>query len=312
MRHQSDLSLAVFALFASGGLFALLVSTVLPPERPIAWYLPPVVTGIATIVSVTVLIIGKRLTVFYAAWVSCVYLVMLVMLVMRASNLARVTVTSMLVVVVIVLFAWFMPVWLSRLVGYVTLALIGGIIVIRFPTNDGVLTAVSLVLLSALLTEVFGRFRRNLQRSSLIDHLGGTWNRAGFEVLLDAELRVMKRTSAPLSVVYLDLDDFKSINDARGHHGGDEVLRQVSASLMAGVRARDSVARVGGDEFVLLLPGANAADARALAERLRDAVTACPWSYGVAEYRLGETTIEFIERSDAEMMRVKRSRGRRG
>lgn len=309
MRHQSDLSLALVAMFASGGMFALLTATVLPPERPVEWYLAATVAGMALVIAVAVFLIGRRITLTYAAWLSSIYILLLVLLVVRASNLSRATVAGLMLVVVIVLFAWFMPVWYSRVVGYTALSVICIILVIRFPTNDGFLTVIAFFSLTILLTEVFGSFKRNLQRASLTDHLTGTWNRAGFERLLDTQIRTLQRTADPLSIMYLDLDDFKSVNDALGHHSGDEVLRNTAAALTESVRASDSVARIGGDEFVVLLPGATASEVHTLAKRLKNEVQVSAWSYGIAEYEPGETAQEFVKRSDAEMMRMKRQRG---
>lgn len=309
-RRQSDLSLALFTMFASGGLFALLAVTVVPPVQPIAWYLVAGVSGFAFVVALAALIIGRRLTVRAGAVISSIYLVMLVFMVFRASNLSRATVAGMLLVVVFVLSAWFMPMWYSRTVGYTALGLIGIIIIARFPGNDAVLTVVALVSLSVLLTEVFGRFRRNLQRVSLVDHLTGAWNRAGFERLLESHTRSHARTGEPLTAIYLDLDEFKAVNDQRGHAGGDEVLREVTSALTQGVRASDSVARIGGDEFVLLLPRTSDAEAKRLCERLRADVVVCGWSYGVSQYRAGEPMYDFIDRADAEAMQMKRAHGR--
>ena len=309
VNHQSELSAALAIMFASGGLFSLLVATVLPPERPAPWYLPFTVSSITLIIACVVFAIGRRITLKYAAWISSIYLLLLILLVVAASKLSRATVTGMMVVVVIMLLAWFMPMWYTRLVGYTGLGVIAVIMLIRFPTNDGILTVVALVSLSILLTEVFVNFKRGLQRSSLTDHLTGAWNRAGFERLLDAQIRAQQRTGEPLSVIYIDLDDFKLVNDRLGHGRGDEVLRQVAADLTAGLRASDSVTRVGGDEFVLLLPSTGEEAAHALCRRLQGTVTACGWSYGVAEYRPGESPEAFVKRSDAAMLQIKRWHG---
>lgn len=296
-------------MFLSGGVFAGLAATVFPPEnRPAVW-LPIMVSGTALLVTLVVLWRGRRLRVGTVAFVSAIYLALLLFLIATSSSLGRATVAAMLTVVVIVLYAWFLPTKYARLVGYTCLVLFSTIMVIRYPSNDAYLTAVALVGLSVLLTEVFGRFKANLERSSLTDHLCRVWNRRGFEMLLNKEIRIVARTGEPLSLIFLDLDEFKSINDARGHHGGDLVLQQVSVGLKSGVRSGDSVARLGGDEFVLLLPRTTAHEAGALVERLHGTVTACRWSYGIAEYLAGETEQQFIKRSDEMMLQHKRQRG---
>jgi diguanylate cyclase (GGDEF)-like protein len=101
------------------------------------------------------------------------------------------------------------------------------------------------------------------------------------------EIARARRDGTPLSYVIIDLDDFKRVNDVGGHQAGDELLRQVAALLQQELRPYDQVARYGGDELVLLLPGSDETAARQIAERVRDAmagslVGAC--SLGVAEW----------------------------
>ena len=125
------------------------------------------------------------------------------------------------------------------------------------------------------------------QRAARTDGLTGLLNHAAMQVRVREEIARAKRDGTPLSYVIVDLDDFKHVNDVRGHQAGDEVLRQVAEVLQAALRPDDQVARYGGDEFVLLLPGTDEAGARITAERVRDAIAeeligAC--SLGVAEW----------------------------
>lgn len=308
LQRQSELSLALAAMFFSGGVFSGLAASVFPAEEPLALWLPILFSGILLVVAGVIWLRGRRVQLKTAAVVGCAYLGLLTLVVATSASLARATVASMLSVVVIVFFAWFLPTWFARIVGYMVLALFALAMSVRYPTNDSYLTVVAVVAISVLLTEVFGRFRTNLERSSLTDHLCGVWNRRGFEMLLDKEIRTVARTQEPLAVIFIDLDGFKDVNDARGHHEGDLVLQRISAGLESGVRSGDSVARVGGDEFVLLLPRTSSRDAAVLAERLQGCVTACDWSFGIAQYEPGETAREFIQRSDAMMMTHKRER----
>jgi diguanylate cyclase (GGDEF)-like protein len=108
-----------------------------------------------------------------------------------------------------------------------------------------------------------------LEREAAEDPLTGVANKRSFELVYAAELNRAFREEQPIAVVTLDIDHFKEIND-RYHHGfGDEVLVAVAEAVKAAVRDYDTVARVGGDEFVVLLPGATAEDASAVAERAR-------------------------------------------
>jgi diguanylate cyclase (GGDEF)-like protein len=114
--------------------------------------------------------------------------------------------------------------------------------------------------------------RRELGRVSRSDPLTGCLNRRGFEERFAAELSRAARSGAMLSVVLLDLDDFKRVNDEHGHPAGDDVLRSVAAAAAGVARQGDCVARVGGDEFALLAPGAGASGVLRLLRDLRDAI----------------------------------------
>src|SRR5690606_6085153 len=120
------------------------------------------------------------------------------------------------------------------------------------------------------------------------------WNKRGFEQMFARAIRIGHRSGRPLSVIFADLDGFKGVNDAHGHHEGDRVLQEFAAQLEANIRPQDSLARFGGDEFVLLLPETSAEQAATLAARLEDAVTVTPWSSGWAEQRAGENAVELI------------------
>jgi two-component system, cell cycle response regulator len=109
----------------------------------------------------------------------------------------------------------------------------------------------------------------HLQASALTDGLTGVANRRAFDAAFDRELSVAARGGAPVSVLIIDLDHFKQLNDTYGHQAGDDVLRGVGAALRSCVRPGDVAARYGGEEFALILPGATADDAVAVARRLR-------------------------------------------
>jgi diguanylate cyclase (GGDEF)-like protein len=103
------------------------------------------------------------------------------------------------------------------------------------------------------------------------DELTATLNRRALAARLDRELAGASAT-APVAVCIIDLDGFKEVNDSRGHDAGDAVLRTVADALMRTVRETDSVGRIGGDEFAVLLPGNDADDAACAARRLCEAV----------------------------------------
>ena len=112
----------------------------------------------------------------------------------------------------------------------------------------------------------------NHRRASACDHLTGIANRRTFFESAALEIERMKRIPRPLTLILFDADYFKKINDRYGHPAGDAVLRQLAATLTATFRQIDVVARVGGEEFAILLPSTDLEGAQAVAERLREEV----------------------------------------
>src|SRR5256714_7395837 len=108
-----------------------------------------------------------------------------------------------------------------------------------------------------------------MQQQALTDALTGCYNRRSFEMQLDRELQMAMRLHQPLSLLMLDLDRFKQLNDSVGHDAGDSALRQLADCFRQELRGVDSAARFGGDEFALILPQAYAEGALIVAERLR-------------------------------------------
>ncbi|HEY8609487.1 MAG TPA: sensor domain-containing diguanylate cyclase [Noviherbaspirillum sp.] len=121
---------------------------------------------------------------------------------------------------------------------------------------------------------------KNLRRRSLIDPLLGTWNRGAIMRILALESERCEKAGVPLSLIVADLDFFKKINDTYGHPVGDTVLVKVASRLRSCIRPQEALGRYGGEEFLIVLPGAAHATALQVAERMRAAVAAHPEAVG--------------------------------
>jgi diguanylate cyclase (GGDEF)-like protein len=119
--------------------------------------------------------------------------------------------------------------------------------------------------------------RHQLTTLASVDGLTGLLNQRSFKERLVAEVRTARRRHRPLSLALLDIDHFKRVNDVYGHAVGDRVLAEVARRLKAAVRAGETVARIGGEEFAWVLPATDGANARAAAERARRAVSERPF-----------------------------------
>ena len=161
---------------------------------------------------------------------------------------------------------------------------------------------------------------QELQRQALRDPLTGLANRVLLEDRLETALQASRRNGDPLAVLLMDLDRFKEINDTSGHHAGDVVLREVAVRFRIALRGQDTAARIGGDEFAAVLPGADTAGALRAAQRvLRALADAIPTdegtfevgaSIGIAVYPdNGADAAELLDHADQAMYRAKGSGG---
>jgi diguanylate cyclase (GGDEF)-like protein len=149
------------------------------------------------------------------------------------------------------------------------------------------------------------------------DSLTGFLNHGAVQVRLRDEIWRARRTAAPLACLLADLDNFKPINDRHGHLVGDEILRHLATAISSEFRAYDGIARYGGDEFVLVLPGAGEEEAHDAADRLRRVVaevaaafgdlgTGVTASVGIALWREPLSAGELLDRADRALLLAKR------
>jgi diguanylate cyclase (GGDEF)-like protein/hemerythrin-like metal-binding protein len=152
-----------------------------------------------------------------------------------------------------------------------------------------------------------------LERMVATDHLTGVWSRAHFERLVHGEIATARRHRQPLSIVLLDIDGFKAVNDGHGHAAGDAVLREFAGVVGLNIRAADLLFRWGGEEFVVLAAGAGYRAAGRIADKLLHAVGqhrfpvtgSLTASAGVAEFDGDESPQAWFDRADAALYRAK-------
>src|SRR5690606_17702380 len=174
--------------------------------------------------------------------------------------------------------------------------------------------AFALTLAIVLVREMF----EALAERADTDSLSGLFNRQAFERRRDALMAQRTGNGLPLSLVLCDLDDFKQVNDNLGHAAGDRAIREFARLLSEGAGTGRIAGRIGGEEFAVVLPGANLAAARLLAEHVRAAFAItpipalgaehfCTASFGVAERLPGETGEQLQARADAALYAARRS-----
>jgi diguanylate cyclase (GGDEF)-like protein len=154
-------------------------------------------------------------------------------------------------------------------------------------------------------TDVTDLVRRadHFQLLATLDDMTGLCNRRQFDTLAEAEWNRFQRYHRPLSLLLMDIDGLKQINDRSGHEAGDSAIKRVAATCAENKRSSDIVARIGGDEFVFLLPETDLQQARVLAERVRQSIAQRP-RFGAAADRDNATVSIGIATATASMSGV--------
>ena len=159
--------------------------------------------------------------------------------------------------------------------------------------------------------------RQRLEKITITDLLTGAFNRRYLTEETQGEIAKARRYGQKIGLLMLDIDHFKHINDQFGHGAGDQVLKELVMRVKGQLREADTLARWGGEEFLILLPHCTLDDTLGLAEKLRKSIAdnafpevgSVQISIGVSEYRPRETFIEWLDRTDRAMYRAK-SKGR--
>ncbi len=164
-------------------------------------------------------------------------------------------------------------------------------------------------LLSAVVLVVHEQETMSLREAAATDSLTGLTNHRAFFRRLEEELRRGARIGYPVSLLLLDLDNFKRFNDEHGHPAGDQVLRQVAEILMTQRRVTDTCARYGGEEFAMIFPGTRPADVEAIAQNLAHRLrlgTGLGFSAGIATFPgHGTSPGDLVEAADTALYRAK-------
>lgn len=175
-------------------------------------------------------------------------------------------------------------------------------------------------LLSQLVGASVGNIKlfEEIQRQATTDGMTGLANHRTFYRTLEKELLRMRRYGGKISLIMVDIDNLKKINDTHGHHAGDKVIREISEKIKQCIRQVDTAARYGGDEFAVILPNTALADALVAAERMVGSVSELPmtWqkeqiplsvSVGVGEYDAESSPEDVTSRSDQALYMAKQA-----
>jgi diguanylate cyclase (GGDEF)-like protein len=185
----------------------------------------------------------------------------------------------------------------------------GGVITRFHQTGTHSFTALEPVVLSAVIgtTSAVVALLSRAREVSEIDPLTRVANRRGLDRLLGTALETAPGANHGLIVAMIDVDHFKSINDERGHAAGDRVLEHLATAWRPLIRPGDAIGRIGGDEFLVVLPGCALADAATILDRLRSAaLSGVTCSLGAALWEPGESASMLISQADAALYQAKR------
>tara|TARA_Y100001001_G_C7889943_1_gene267813 strand:- start:101 stop:772 length:672 start_codon:yes stop_codon:yes gene_type:complete len=191
---------------------------------------------------------------------------------------------------------------------------------LRFPEADFWRITFSLgltCLFAMIFAWLVGKLQQELTRLATTDPLTGCLNRSQLADILNGQIQMRERYERVSSLILLDLDYFKTINDQWGHLAGDKVLTEMALRLRSRLRESDQLFRIGGEEFMIVLPETRQKDADVLANQLLTSISARPFledikvtaSASVAEVSKGETWSVWLNRADQALYEAK-SRGR--
>jgi diguanylate cyclase (GGDEF)-like protein len=180
----------------------------------------------------------------------------------------------------------------------------------------GIANFMALMLTVAFMTMATRRLQTILEERSTHDPLTGVLNRRGFAMFYEYKRMQMRRAGKPVTLMAIDLDHFKAVNDRHGHLVGDKVLVHVARAIRQALRESDDVARFGGEEFIVLLPDSDEHNAVLAAQRIRDTLRKgadaqlpmCTVSIGVGCHLSEDESLDaLLARTDAALYRAKQN-----
>jgi len=219
---------------------------------------------------------------------------------------------------VVVFFYFVLPRW-QALACSLVLLMVGTAMTHRYLSmRITVRFAVSLILtivIVDIILQIVHELERRLMEQAIRDPLTGAFNRRHMDLRLPEAPEVFRRHAAPSSILILDVDHFKLINDTHGHKAGDAVLQGIVASVRSRARRLDLVFRMGGEEFLVLMPDTTESDAAGVAEEIRQGIAASPLiegqrvtvSIGVGGLRRDDSVDTWVRETDAAMYAAKQA-----
>ncbi len=201
--------------------------------------------------------------------------------------------------------------WLSWRMTLLTAALISATSLVAYLLRDDgastlMLTWLLVTVLVWVVATLINYLTRAAARFATIDPLTGMLNRSALATLIELS-QEPGRVILPRTIVVIDIDDFKQLNDTKGHLAGDRALTELGNAWRRSLRADDIAVRSGGDEFVLILPKTNTSEALALVRRLHED-SPVPFSFGIADWPAQEDFDISVAHADAELYKQKRAR----
>ncbi len=263
-------------------------------------------TVLAVLVSVIPFCLGKR---FHrsVAYLGAVLFVLVTAWQMKEAEASVIAVNNLVLYPMLACYlGWFFRRWTARATVLAAFSLSGTALASN-PYDGLAVTWFNLGLASLFCLEAAGYLRRKLDHEINTDPLTGALNRAGLRSRIEQALAKKDRAGGDLTLTLLDVDDFKLHNDSHGHAAGDLVLRELVRQARTVLRPTDVIMRVGGDEFMILLPGTTAATAVAVLDRIKQ-LTGDTWSYGLAIAGSADDATTLTERADTDLYLNKRIR----